>query len=471
MTSREGMITIAEMFQYLHIGELLIFSFCLIMIQIRTRAFYVWIFSNIVALFGSVYTLSYIALGGQSTSAAGGALILFSSALKAISFSDRSLFRRKNKIPSSLLFLGLCFAAFIIYLDESNYRLFFVTISGILICASAILYLISNKKWIGMYGVRYSITVLTTFMICLIFLFFQSFPLGEKTRFIPADSSIPYHVITLAVLIFFFHMTFIGLLVGRRARENMFQSRKSMRIKEGIMQSKSKEIESALLADERYHLLKMLTHEVRQPMNSAQAALQALSHKIRSGSETPEYMQKTIESAGSTLNSIILSISNSILGATLITKGRVQKLDVTDICCVVELALLDLDETEARRFEKQFDQPVMFADADPIILRLGIRNLLENAVKYSPRHSKIFLKVEIDDEHLTLVISVTNETEGSSMLGPDIFNQAGRGADKKYDGYGLGLYIAKEVAKLHRGSLNCYNGNKATVTFELAIPA
>jgi signal transduction histidine kinase len=70
-----------------------------------------------------------------------------------------------------------------------------------------------------------------------------------------------------------------------------------------------------------------------------------------------------------------------------------------------------------------------------------------------------------------LVIRVTNDIDGSAMLGPDIFNQARRGVDKKYEGYGLGLYIAKEVAKLHRGSLSCYTDNGKTVTFELAIPA
>lgn len=56
-------------------------------------------------------------------------------------------------------------------------------------------------------------------------------------------------------------------------------------------------------------------------------------------------------------------------------------------------------------------------------------------------------------------------------MGPDSFNQARRGVDEKSDGYGPGLYITKEVAKLHRGSLSCYNGNGRTVTFELALPA
>jgi signal transduction histidine kinase len=343
-----------------------------------------------VALFGSIYTLQYIESGGQSTNAIGGAVILLSSAIKALSFADRNLMREHNKIPTLLLFFGIIIAFVILYLEETDYRLFFVTISGIFISVSTILYLLYNKKWLGLSSVKYCVSVLSASVVALVFLLATAFPIGSKTRFIPSESRVPYHVVVLAVLIFLFHMAFIGLIIGRQARENMLQLRKSIRVREAVNQSKSRERESAVLADERYHLLKMLTHEVRQPMNSAQAALQALSHKIRSGSETPEYVKKTIENAGSTLNSIILSISNSILGATLITKGRAQNLEVTDICCVVDLAMLDIDQIEAQRFEKKFDQPVMFTDADPIILRLGVRTFLKMPSNTLPATQRFF---------------------------------------------------------------------------------
>lgn len=471
MTPNEGVITVTSMVQYLFIGELLIFSLCLVMIQIRTRAVYIWLFSNVVGLFGVFLTLSIIEIDKINEKVIGGSIILISSAIKSFSYSGGIFIRKRNKVPNNLLLLGIVIAILILANTESKYVLILAVLSSIFLSFSAILFLINSKLWIGIYAVKYIIFLFCVTIFPLIYLFSNSYPIGNLKTFVLPEQNAPIFVILQTILVFLIQISFIGLVIGRNARENLFRLRRSIRAREGSIQSKMREKESAALADERYHLLKMLTHEVRQPMNSAQAALQALSHKIRSGSGTPEYMQKTIESAGSTLNSIILSISNSILGATLITKGRVQELEVTDICCVVELALLDINEIEVRRFEKKFDQPVMFADADPIILRLGVRNLLENAVKYSPRHSKILLKVEIDDEHLTLVISVTNEIEGSAMLGPDIFNRARRGVDKKYEGYGLGLYIAKEVAKLHHGSLYCQQSDDKTVTFEMALPA
>jgi signal transduction histidine kinase len=459
------------MVQYLFIGELLIFSLCLIAIQIRTRTVYIWLFSNLVGLCGVFLALSMVEIYGINTKVIGGATILLSSAIKSFAYTGGIFRSRRNKLPNILLLLASIISLLIFIINDSKYVLILSVLSSIFLSLSAIFFLLKSRIWFGIQIVKYIIFLFFITMFPLIYLLFISYPIGNLTTFVLEEKHTPIQVILQSVLVFFIQISFIGLVIGRNARENLFRLRRSIRAQEGNKQSKMREQESAALADERYHLLKMLTHEVRQPMNSAQAALQALTQKISAGNDTPEYMKKTLENASSTLNAIILSISNSILGATLITKGRVQKLELTDVCCVAELALLDIDPIEARRFEKKFEQPVMFTDADPIILRLGVRNLLENAAKYSPRHSKVLLKVETDDEHLTVVISVTNETDGSSMLGPDIFNQARRGVDKKYDGYGLGLYITKEVAQLHRGSLCCQQNSDGTVTFELSLPA
>lgn len=471
MTSDPQLISVQLMFHYFHIGAILSFSFCLIIIQIRTRAVTIWILSNFITIIGSLYTLIHIESGGQSTNAIAAATILLSSHLKALSFADRDIFRKGNKISTILFFIGIIVSGIIFIVGETDLLLFLVSISGVTQGISAILYLLNNKNWIGLTALKYCFSVLSVSVGGLIFLLVNAYPIGARTRFIPPDSSIPYNLIVLAVLIFLFHMSFIGLIMGRRERESMMQLRKSIRIREVITHTQQKEKESAVLADERYHLLRMLTHEVRQPMNTAQAALEALIRKISSGAGTPEYLAKTLQSASSTLNSVVLSISNSILGAALIAKGRLAHLTITDLCSVCELALLDLDAIAVTRVHKRFEQAVVFAEADPIILRLAIRNLLENAVKYSPEDSKIFLDIVLDEEKFLAVMRVTNQLTAPLMKDSDIFRRDSRGVDKKYQGLGLGLYITKEVATMHKGTLAYHINNDNTVTFELAVPA
>jgi len=263
----------------------------------------------------------------------------------------------------------------------------------------------------------------------------------------------------------------MGLTIARQIRENNFKLRKSFRIQQAVNQSRANEKASAALAEERSHLLKMLTHEVRQPLNTAQATLDTISQQLRRGQTKPENIQQTVLKAQSTINAIVLSISNSILGATLITQGRPSQLRSIDLCDVCQLALFDLDPSQRGRIQQQFEQSVIYADADPIVLRLAIRNLLENALKYSPSGTPILFELVIDEAKLAVVMRVTNKLHDQSTLSDDIFERHKRGVDRLYEGSGLGLYIVRAVAELHNGDIAYHLLSNDHVAFELSIPA
>ena len=471
MTSGTGTITLALMFQYLLVAELVIFSVCLIIIQIKTRAVYIWLISNAIAILASLYTLHYISSGFKIDNALGAALFILSSALKSLSFADRELTRKYNRIPNAFVIISLILIVLIFFSGETVFRLFLLSNSGIMISLSAIFYLMHNKNWVGLISLKYCVLILCSSVLVCTYTLLISYPIGSTIRFFPNDGGITYQAIFLPVLFFFFNMVFIGLIVGRQARENVFKLRKSVRMHEANNQAKTNEKASAALADERFHLIKMLTHEVRQPLNTAQAALEKIGQDLHRGQSEPEYLQKTLIKAQSTVNSIVLSISNAILGATLITQGRPSQLHSIDLCDLSQLALSDLDPSQRSRIQKKFEQPVIFADGDPIILRLAIRNLLENALKYSPPGSSILFEIVTDEEQLTLVIRVTNKLNYQSTLSTDIFQINRRGVDSRYEGTGLGLYIVRAVAELHEGGVSYHLVSDDQVAFELTIPA
>jgi two-component system OmpR family sensor kinase len=138
---------------------------------------------------------------------------------------------------------------------------------------------------------------------------------------------------------------------------------------------------------------------------------------------------------------------------------------------VCQLALFDLDPSQRGRIQQKFEQSVIYADADPIILRLAIRNLLENALKYSPSGTPILFEMVTDEEKLALVIRVTNTRNEQSTLSDDIFERNKRGVDSLYQGTGLGLYIVRAVAELHHGDISYHLVNGNQIAFELSIPA
>jgi signal transduction histidine kinase len=471
MTSNNDFVATASMFQYLLMGELVMFSICLLVIQIKTRTVYIFLVANAVALLGNLFLLQAFEASDGLGSPLGEALLLLSSSIKSLSFADRGLTRKSNRFPSVLLIIGFVQIIVVSVLGETDFRLFLSSSAGIFLSLSAIFYFLNNKHWIGLPTLKYCVALLAFYSVIFVFTLFTSYPIGSQTRFIPMDGAIPYHIIITAVLSFFFHMAFIGLIIGRQARENNFKLRKSVRIQQAVEQSKANEKASAALAEERYDLLKLLTHEVRQPLNTAQAAMDKIGQELRQEPTEPKYIQQTLIKAQSTVNSIVLSISNSILGARLITQGRPSQLHSTDLCDVSQLALLDLDLPQRSRIQKKFEQPAIFADVDPIILRLAIRNLLENAIKYSPSDSPILFEIVTNQERLASVIRVTNKLNDQSTLSADIFERNKRGVDRLDGGSGLGLYIVKTVAELHQGDISYHLVSGDQVAFELTIPA
>ena len=459
------------LFQYVYIFEILAFSICILILKYQSRSVIIWLASNFVGIIGSIFVAQSIVHSNDTLSGIGAAIAVFAGSLKSLSFASPIIWRKSNILPNILSIFACVFALAIIIFMDSPYRLALISLAGITATTSCILYIYSNRMWSGLGAVYPAVGMLVASVLGFLYMLVQAYPLGDHMRFSGPSHGQLIHLILLCAFMFFFHMAFIGLIVARQNREQFLQLRRNSRLQTNIEKTKQKELLSTALAAERYHLLKMLTHEVRQPLNTAQAALQAVGDQLGRAQTAPETVQRNVANAQSTLNSIVLSISNSILGATLITEGRPIQLCPTDLCNVSQLALMDLDPLQRDRIYTRLEEPVIYTDADPIVLRLAIRNLLENALKYSPSNSSILFELVTDEEKLAVVIRVKNELIDPSMLNADIFQLNRRGVDSNYQGSGLGLYIVRKVAEMHKGDLayRVVNGNQAV--FERTIPA
>jgi two-component system, OmpR family, sensor histidine kinase KdpD len=124
-----------------------------------------------------------------------------------------------------------------------------------------------------------------------------------------------------------------------------------------------------------------------------------------------------------------------------------------------------------------FDQgssDLSFVEADEELLRLALGQLLDNAVKYSPPHTHIVVGVK--PEGASVGVRVWNS---GSSVGPGdqerIFERFHRGANVRHmvPGSGLGLYVARKIARAHRGTLtidadHCGDGTAFVLTLPVA---
>jgi two-component system, OmpR family, sensor histidine kinase KdpD len=114
------------------------------------------------------------------------------------------------------------------------------------------------------------------------------------------------------------------------------------------------------------------------------------------------------------------------------------------------------------------DLPKMRADADRIAEVL--KQLLENAAKYSPAASPIVITAERTGNRI--VTSVTDHGPGIDDFEQSlIFDKFYRGRDQRYSvqGTGMGLAIAKAIVEAHNGTIGVTSqmGRGSVFYFEL----
>jgi signal transduction histidine kinase len=104
-------------------------------------------------------------------------------------------------------------------------------------------------------------------------------------------------------------------------------------------------------------------------------------------------------------------------------------------------------------------------EADEKLIARMIGNLLENAVKYTPRGGRVTM---------TLVSPrvITVRDSGNGIPAEEqtrIFERFYRGARAEGDGAGLGLSIARSIAELHGGRLDLLESNQNGSTFRVTL--
>jgi signal transduction histidine kinase len=454
---------------YFVIGSLLAFTICIFMCTRPSAAINAWVVSNIVGVIG-LLGFAYGEGSSVLSPKLGAALIVLSGALKALAFADSRINLKRYRSANGTALLSLACAASLLILPYKPYDRMLFLVGMALTLIASLMYIKANKKWLGLRQTAYVSATLVLGVCAIIVVMTKAFPLGAEQKLLnfAANGIINFSNLCLASLII--QLAFLILTLARDRRDNNRILRRNTRLKDNLVIKQRLLQETEALSDERQNLIKMLTHEVRQPLNTAQAALQSISADVANFDLRGSGMGAKLEDALAVLNAITVSISNSLLGATLISSNRKAELQSVDICDVSQLAYLDINLSERHRIDVQFEQPHIYVDADPIVLRLALRNLLENAVKYSPSSTPIIFKVGTEEGNLTAQFYVTNVVIDKAMLDGDLFARNTRGADRRYGGDGLGLFIVNEVAKMHGGALRFdIAGNK--VTFCLEIPA
>ncbi|XXF77661.1 ATP-binding protein [Myxococcaceae bacterium GXIMD 01537] len=109
---------------------------------------------------------------------------------------------------------------------------------------------------------------------------------------------------------------------------------------------------------------------------------------------------------------------------------------------------------------------------DPDRLGQVLSNLVENALKYSPEDTSVYLRTRGDKEHVVLEVHNKGKPIDPETL-QHLFEPFRRGPQTARTlkvSYGLGLYIVREIVRAHGGTIEVHSTEKDGTTLRVRLP-
>jgi signal transduction histidine kinase len=237
------------------------------------------------------------------------------------------------------------------------------------------------------------------------------------------------------------------------------------------LRARARQYEARAAIHRRDQFLAMLGHELRNPLAAIMLALETL-HVVSGDVGAKQRM--IIDRQARHLARLV----DDLLDVARVTSGKVT----------LQRARVDLDQTLARCVQAAemtarareialayypIDEPLI-VDGDLVRLEEIFNNLIGNAIKYSPTHSRVDVRAR--RENTSCFVDVVDSGIGIAppMLESvfDLFAQIESTLDRSQGGLGIGLTLVRSLVELHGGKVSAHSeglGRGARFTVELPV--
>ena len=209
-----------------------------------------------------------------------------------------------------------------------------------------------------------------------------------------------------------------------------------------------------------------MSHELRQPLNAAIAAIALL-----------EANPAAAERAGAVLKRQLVHMSTLLDDLLDLSRLSLQTLRLSRASVDLRTVLRESVETVETAAERSgvhlyVDLPSesVGVSADVGRLHQVFSNLLTNAVRYTPRGGSVNVSMNVDGSIASITIADTGQGIAPADLA-NIFEPFWRGGDSGTEGFGIGLALVRGIVELHGGSIAAFSeGRGLGAQFCLTLP-
>lgn len=230
-----------------------------------------------------------------------------------------------------------------------------------------------------------------------------------------------------------------------------------------------KEAEAANRAKDEF--LSVVSHELRTPLN----AILGWARMLENGHKNPETLKKGLETIQRNAE-VQTNLIEDILDFSRIISGKLRlNIRETNIEETIERAIdVVTPAANAKKIRLQTilaSTPDISADADRLLQVLW--NILNNAVKFTPKGGRIQIRTKRINSSVEISISDTGQGISADFLPLlfERFEQKDKSKTRRHGGLGLGLAITRHIIELHGGTIRAESpGEGLGSTFTIHFP-
>jgi two-component system, OmpR family, sensor histidine kinase CiaH len=221
---------------------------------------------------------------------------------------------------------------------------------------------------------------------------------------------------------------------------------------------------------QQQNFMMAITHELKTPISIARLNMETLQKYHLDDAKK----EKIIKSSLQEINRLNTLTGNILVSAQLEGGSYLFNQEELDFSQVIEESLKDYANRFPNRVWKNEIETGLIVSGDPLLMRILVNNLIENAVKYSPATSPIYviLKKETGKGILEVQDQGMGIPKNEHKRIFQKFYRVGNEDTRTAQGTGLGLYLCRKITLDHKMQLLVSNnqpkGTVFTVRFNLS---
>lgn len=222
------------------------------------------------------------------------------------------------------------------------------------------------------------------------------------------------------------------------------------------------------LSQQQQNFMMAVTHELKSPIAAAKLNLETIRRHKLDEEKQLRLVDNTIRETNR-----LDQLCNNILLASQMEAQRYQLFrEDVNFSALLESGVKEMQARILSHTIQAHILPGVWMNGDKFMLQILLSNLVENAVKYAPKHTVIDVRLQEAGNHLKL--KVTDEGPGIPVDERERiflkFYRIGNENTRKAKGSGLGLFLCSKIVQQHGGTITVKDNIPNGASFEITLP-